>query len=265
MKLVEPKVFLIVKPQVDWDALHQYLEEVGGLEWFDRVNEAYLDDQISDAEVATEAGGRLCYRSWTEGLNANVTRVRKDSGEYFKNLLKSRHGSVLEHANFTFILHNVSRVFTHELVRHRVGVGISQESMRYVRYDDFPFWIPEWAQQDKDFMLEARHYLEITERFTSWMINHFGIDDEGVPFHEKKHKTSFIRRFIPHGVATGVQWTANIRILRHVIENRTNPGAEEEMRLIFDMIARIMIEECPFLFQDFDLEDGYWRPSYLKV
>ncbi|MFN2525032.1 MAG: FAD-dependent thymidylate synthase, partial [Actinomycetota bacterium] len=60
-----------------------------------------------------------CYRSWKEGLNPNVTRVRKDQAEYFLNLLRSGHGSVLEHANYSFILYNVSRIATHEIVRHR--------------------------------------------------------------------------------------------------------------------------------------------------
>ena len=38
-------------------------------------------------------------------------------------------------------------MFTHELVRHRVGTSISQESLRFVRLDDLPFWFPDWAQE----------------------------------------------------------------------------------------------------------------------
>ena len=45
------------------------------------------------------------------------------------------------------MLHNVSRVATHELVRHRAGVAVSQESLRFVRLDDLPFWFPEWARR----------------------------------------------------------------------------------------------------------------------
>jgi len=59
--------------------------------------------------------------------------VRSDRREYFENLLRSAHGSVLEHAGYSFALRNVSRVFTHELVRHRAGSAFSQESLRYVR------------------------------------------------------------------------------------------------------------------------------------
>jgi thymidylate synthase (FAD) len=47
---------------------------------------------------------------------------------------------VLEHAQFTFFITGVSRGLTHELVRHRVGVAISQRSTRYVDEDESP-WI----------------------------------------------------------------------------------------------------------------------------
>ena len=67
---------------------------------------------------------KRCYMSFEAGLNPNVTRVRKDLTEYLDNVLKSGHGSVLEHATYTFAIENVSRVFTGELNRHRAGVGI---------------------------------------------------------------------------------------------------------------------------------------------
>jgi hypothetical protein len=41
----------------------------------------------------------LCYRSWEPGLNPNVTKIRRDRKAYFDNILKSGHGSILEHAH----------------------------------------------------------------------------------------------------------------------------------------------------------------------
>jgi thymidylate synthase (FAD) len=47
---------------------------------------------------------------------------------------------------------------------------------------------------------------------------------------------------------------------------RTAPGAEEELRLVFDTIARVMQAEAPGLFQDFGrADDGSWIPEYRKV
>ena len=51
-----------------------------------------------------------------------------------------------------------------------------------------------------------------------------------------------------------------------MIEMRTAPGAEEELRLVFDQVARLMIVEAPNLFQDFARqEDGSWVPEWRKV
>jgi thymidylate synthase (FAD) len=75
-----------------------------------------------------------------------------------------------------------------------------------------------------------------------------------------------MRRLAPDGVATGLVWTANIRALRHTIEMRTDPGAEEEIRLVFGKIGEIMRAEAPALFGDYQVAaDGAWVPGWRKV
>lgn len=155
---------------------------------------------------------------------------------------------------------------THELVRHRVGVSISQESMRFVRLTDIPFWQPEWAQKDEELMSRARNVLEYLEDFQVWMADHFGLDDDGVPFAEKKAKTSYMRRYAPDGVATSIVWGANYRTLRHVIEMRTSEHAEEEIVKVFDQVADIMRVEAPLVMQDMTYEgNGHWTDDHRKV
>src|SRR5690606_12400817 len=135
MREVEPTVYLVAKTAVDYDELARYLRQIGGERWLYRLDKGELD-----AQNLGEFAGRLWYRSFEPGLNPNVTRIRTDQAEYLGNILAQAHGSVLEHVSFSFVLHNVSRVLTHELVRHRVGVAISQESLRFVRLTDIPFW-----------------------------------------------------------------------------------------------------------------------------
>jgi thymidylate synthase (FAD) len=103
-----------------------------------------------------------------------------------ENILRSGHEWVLEHASFTFVLHNVSRVLTHELIRHRPGTAVSQESLRFVRLDEIPFWFPDWARADPELMKRATALLAEMEVFQGWMADHFKLDDEGVPFHDIK-------------------------------------------------------------------------------
>ncbi|MFG6200242.1 FAD-dependent thymidylate synthase [Nonomuraea sp. JJY05] len=260
MRSVEPEVFIVARPSLDYDELARYLAEVGGESWLERLDRGDLD-----AQNLAEFAGRLCYRSFEPGLNPNVVRIRENQDDYLRNILASAHGSVLEHVSFSFVLHNVSRVLTHELVRHRPGVAISQESLRFVRLDELPFWFPEWAREDDELMKRATAVLEQLEQFQLWMAEHFGLDEEGVPFSEKKHRTSFMRRFAPEGLATGLVWTANVRTLRHTIEARTAAGAEEEIRLLFQRIGELMRREAPALFGDYVVEDGAWVPGWRKV
>jgi len=154
---------------------------------------------------------------------------------------------------------------THELVRHRPGTAVSQESLRYVRLDELPFWFPDWAREDAELMKRATALLTELEQFQQWMAGHFGLDDDDTKMHEKKHKTSFMRRFAPEGLATGLVWTANIRTLRHTIEARTDQGAEEEIRLVFGKIGELMRAEAPALFGDYTVTDGTWVPGWRKV
>jgi thymidylate synthase (FAD) len=266
MHETKPQVFLLARPSLDLDGMRAYLADVGGESWLERRLEEADSGAGGDpngGELIVEFGGRACYRSWEPGLNPNVTRVRTDQREYFANILRSAHGSVLEHANYSFAIRNCSRVFTHELVRHRAGSAFSQESLRYVRLTDIGFRVPPALEPVREQVLSI---VEQLEEFQVQAAEKLGIDEEGVPFHVKKEVTSALRRLAPIGLSTDILWTANARTLRHVIEMRTSDGAEEELRLVFDSIARIMQAEAPGLFQDFSRQDdGSWVPEYRKV
>ena len=272
-----PQVFLIARPSIDLEGMRSYLRAVGGESWLESrlganegvgaageaSSEPHAASAINAGELLVEFGGRACYRSWEPGLNPNVTKIRTDQREYFANILRSAHGSVLEHANYSFALRDCSRVFTHEIVRHRAGSAFSQESLRYVRLADIGFRVPPALEPVREQVISI---VEQLEEFQLSAAQKLGIDAEGVPFHAKKEVTSALRRLAPIGLSTDIIWTANARTLRHVIEMRTAPGAEEELRLVFDRVAQIMLREAPGLFQDFTRQDdGSWVPEHHKV
>lgn len=263
---VEPQVHIVGTTSVDREALILYLlgldPELSG--W------ARARAEVDDLTLLTEVMGRLCYRSWEPGLNPNVHRVRGDSALYIANLLDQEHGSVFEHVSISFILSNVSRVFTHELVRHRVGTAFSQESMRYVRLDSIPIWLSQDLLDTLDaldptypseYENDAREVLELMEAKQDKWAGRLALDHKDVSFDQKKKATSALRRvFTPTGVATSIGWTVNARELRHVLRLRTSPGAEEEMRLVFDMIAMTCVKRWPMLFGDFSRDAyGAWQ------
>jgi thymidylate synthase (FAD) len=257
MRETRPQVFLIARPALDADGLRGYLEAVGGAAWLDRRT------GHGAAETLVEFAGRACYRSWEPGLNPNVTRVREDQREYLDNVLAGGHGSVLEHISYTFAFRDVSRVFTHELVRHRAGSAFSQESLRYVRLSEIGFRIPPALEALRPQVVAIVEQLEELQAGAAAAL---GLDDDGVPFAVKKEATSALRRLAPIGLSTDIVWTANVRTLRHVIALRTAPAAEEELRLVFDAVARLAVAEAPALFQDFTRdEDGTWTPAHGRV
>lgn len=250
---VEPEIFLVAETALHHDGLMSYLGSIGAYDW--------KRDDVTDAELLAEFAGRLCYRSWKPGLNPNVTKVREGNAEYLNNIVKQAHGSVFEHASVSFIFKNVSRVFTHELVRHRVGVAISQESMRYVRVDDVPFWLPETLKHDEEIGERSAKLMASIEEFQTWMRTKFNLDDPNAStFGYKKMMTSALRRFLPDGVATSILWTANFRTLRHVLTLRTAKAAEEEIRMVFDRVGHILHSRYPNVFGDLIRNmDGEWH------
>ena len=266
MQKVEPKVFLIAKTETNALETCEWLEELG-------VSQTYAFEAKPEALV--ELAGRRCYKSFEPGLNPNVTKIRTDQKEYFENILKSKHGSVLEHITGTFAIENVSRVFTHELVRHRVGVAYSQESLRYVRLDSLKRWLPDLIRNDsiaKDIFDKA--FAEL-ENYQLELAGHYNLDDPNnkLSFEKKKEITSAMRRIAPIGLGTGIVMTANIRSLRHMLEMRTAKSAEVEMRIVFNKIAEICCQTWPLLFQDFYMivkdpenpDSREWVPKYSKV
>ncbi len=260
MEFVEPKVFLVGETSVVEDGLKAYLDYVGTPGW--------STDAPSDAERLCEVYGRLCYRSFEPGLNPNVTRVRKGNANYLGHVLEVGHGSVIEHAVLNFIFADVSRVFTHELVRHRAGTAISQESLRFVRLDTLSAYVPTHIRENEQGMeLYAKTIAQLEEVQQS-LAKIYAIDDEK-KFDVKKKLTSAFRRIAPDGVATSIGWSCNFRALRHVMEMRTAPDAEEELRLVFGKVYETVKDRYPGLLGDYETEvvDGLpWvRTKHKKV
>ncbi|MDP4001573.1 MAG: FAD-dependent thymidylate synthase [bacterium] len=261
MRTVTPQVFLIGETRVVGEGLQAYLNHIGIPDW--------TSDAPSDIEKVTEVMGRLCYRSFEPGMNRNVTKVREHSKDYFENILKVKHGSVIEHCMINFIFADVSRVFTHELVRHRAGVAISQESLRFVRLTDLGQWLPTVIREDEKAVEIFVKTFEQLENLQLELSEHFDLDNPKKLFSLKKIITSAMRRVAPIGLATTIGWSANPRTLRWVLEMRTHPTAEEEIRLVFGKAGGILVERYPHLFGDFTVEmvDGlpYYKPANSKI
>lgn len=269
------KIFRIAETKVNPEAVQHWLEHLNANEFRQNIPS---ENEISDPALLVALAGRRCYMSFQPGLNPNVTRIRKDYVDYFDNILSSRHGSVLEHATFSYAIEGVSRVFTGEMNRHRVGWGISEGSMRFIRFDkDIAYWVPTSIQDDESDDDDLRHRKEesrkvFTDTFNfveekySKLMSIWNMNETDKNFTYKKKITSMMRRIVPMGVATGGIWTGNVRALRHVIAMRATDVAEEEIFYVFAKIADDIIESQPLMFGDFKRDkNGGFTPQYWKV
>lgn len=245
METTIPRVYLIAHSQwVETDGE----DKTPVVEWLEREHPgsaAARENVHLDSERIVEMAGRRCYRSFALDLNPNLTAIHNNPDDYIGNLIKQGHGSVLEHFSVTFAFEGVSRVFTHELVRHRVGVAYSQESLRYVRAQPhFKMVIPK-DQGDLTDLSE-----ELKEAMDYYLASANSILEKTTSFRQKKELTSAIRRMLPQGMETGIVATFNIRALRHIISMRTDEAAEWEMRFVFNKVARHCKSKFPRFFQD---------------
>lgn len=265
MQIVWPQVLLIAEMNNIPIGQSDLLEALGAPEW--------ESDAQSGNENVIELAGRLCYKSFGTELNKNITTTRKGNTPYIANILKTKHGSVLEHAQTTVAFLSVSRIFTHELVRHRAGCAYSQESMRFVRLEDIPVYVPDLTGDFQElakvlpptdkvgknpytFAYDLQKTYEDAFRFLTeeaeaciTSISRF-LDLPGVPFGLKKKITSALRRMAPSGHTTNIIMTANHRAWRHLIELRTELSAEGEIREVFLLVADQFQLRYPALYQD---------------
>jgi len=153
--------------------------------------------------------------------------------------------SILEHIQFNYIVHNCSRVFSHEQVRHRVGTAFSQTSGRYVRSDQVSLVLDPILNPVID---EIQSVLEFIEAKYAQMVDKLAVNQQDM--HTKKKMTSALRRIMPNGQANEMAVSLNLRSLRHTIMMRTAAGAEWEIREVYGQIYRIMKGRYPELFQD---------------
>lgn len=224
--------------------------------------DAKAQDLGSDAARLIECAGRTCYDSYGVG---------RPSSEYHQHIRDVNHGSVTEHASISFYLDNISRGCTHELVRHRVGCAISQRSTRYVDESDSP-WIlhplleqyfahadtveraPNGEATGLSLKQHAAHvkstaayaYDKVVESLQAYMIAK-GADKVTA----RKQARGAARGLLGNALCTSMVWTANVRALRNVIEQRANPGADAEIRVLANRLYEEAQKWCPEYFMDY--------------
>lgn len=261
-----PDVFVMGKTQFDAAGLMAWMEQ-NGLEHhsLDGASSplANLWQDVNDdfaLERMIEFGGRHCYRSWAEG---------RDRHDYIRNIIEMEHGSVLEHSNINLAIQGVSRSLTHELVRHRVGVAISQESQRYVDAKDIKFVVPPLVAHlcggSRSNSLEIDNFRASCERARA---DYMALQESIVKEIQrrtpnvksltmiKKRANEAARAHLPNAAETRLLWTPNMRLLRHFLWLRGGSGADLEIRRLAVELLDIAKAHAPSVFSDMTTRAG---------
>ena len=162
MRHVEIEIFPIAHTAVNRAEVRRWLDHLNATKY-----ELPPEETVTDPALLIAMAAKRCYLSFEPGLNPNVSQIRSDLTVYLDNILKSGHGSVLEHSTWTFAIEGVSRVFTGEMNRHRAGVGISEASMRYIRYTDIPWWVPPSMRLTNDEELALERAKKAADKMSS--------------------------------------------------------------------------------------------------
>ena len=224
----------------------------------------YLDDptDLPPGAKLCKTAGQVCYASFGPKRTHNA-----DAARYFQNIVESGHGSVLEHANYSFLFYGISRSVTHELVRHRAGVGVSQISQRYVSGRVLRFVERPEYQEDPDLhaAFERRidaaacEYNGIAERLLEQQKSGSGILSAEARTDLRKKVQQAARSVLPNETEAPIVVTANARAWRHILEMRANPHAEIEIRALAFRAYLCLAAADPILFGDYritPLSDG---------
>jgi thymidylate synthase (FAD) len=187
------------------------------------------------AEKLIEAAGRTSYLSFP--------KQRENSEKTFiRMLIKNQHLSVLEHAYATFRISNVSRAFTHQLVRHRLCSFI-QQSQRYVNESNFNYIEPDSIKENPK---AHSIFIDLVDR----------AKEAYIKLHKLGVRKEDARYVLPNATGSQIVMSANFREWRHIIGLRGKPQSQWEIRKVAIEILKILKNHAPTVFGDFEIDEG---------
>ena len=188
-----------------------------------------------EPELVIANAARTCYDSAQKDLES--------SRKMIKAIVKSGHESCVEHATATFRLSGISRVLTHELVRHRL-FSFSQRSQRYVKENEPSYVIPDVLIDDNT---ANQKLLLAKDIFDKAMQNAWDAYSLLLSYGLKPEDARFV---LPNACTTEIVVSGNFREYRNFLKLRLSPRAQWEIRKAANIILDKLYEIAPSCFED---------------
>ena len=194
-----------------------------------------LLDYTPEPERVVAMAARLCYSAvGAEELSERLSDEKVK--EMVRKMVALGHASTIEHVSFTFGIEGVSRVLTHQLVRHRIA-SYDQQSQRYVAAHGFEYITPPTIAENP--AAKAKYDALLAEiRKTYDELTEMGVPKEDA------------RYVLANAAETKILVTMNARSLLHFFNLRCCHRAQWEIRdMAYKMLAQVK-EVAPTLFHN---------------
>ncbi len=212
-----------------------------------------------EPEKIVAAAAKLCYSK--TGIDGILDDLDEKKTEKFLNILMDLgHESPIEHVYFTFGVEGVSRVLTHQLVRHRIGCSYSQQSQRYVKLEQFEYIIPPQIKENKaakDIFIKAmeedqQHYDDIVEILYANNLKRLlseGKSEKSAKQTAEKVSIEDARYVFPNACETKIVFTMSARALHNFFRLRVCQRAQWEIRELATEMLKQVKAVAPILFK----------------
>ncbi len=176
--------------------------------------------------------------------------TRQQMQEFIEKRLETGHTSPLEQCWFEFGIAGVSRAFSHQFVRHRIGISFEQQSQRYVAFKkgEFPYTVPETVRKAGLEDKLARAFRELGQLYQEML-------EAGVPAEDA-------RFLIPNAAQTNFKITINFQELLHIADLRLCTRAQWEFRKVASLMRAEVNRRFPDLAKYLQPKCGERRSGY---
>lgn len=175
-----------------------------------------------DAENFIGQAASICYDAKTD-RDSNIRRA--------KQVAEKGHLACLRFAHATFKISGISRVCSHQLVRHKF-LDFLQRSQRYCKETAAGFVEP--LLTDEQFQL---YYESVLSSQCTY--------DELIRMGVKKEDARFV---LPEATHTELNVVGNLQAWKDFINLRADPHAQAEIREVAKQINNELHKHCPNLF-----------------
>lgn len=190
--------------------------------------ESYWGDDLRPARIA-----RTSYR------NSDADKTDEENAKLIGYLKKNRHDTPFEFCGATFYV-RMPIFVARQWVRHRAA-SINEESLRYVEARR-EFYIPEADRCQKQSQsnkqgsaVEIIQRPEIAAKIMDLSNNQSLLAYDRLI--EMGLARELARSVLPLGLYTAWYWQANLRMILHFLELRTDPHAQYEIRVYAEAMA----------------------------